>query len=308
MKALEQLLIQSRTRWRSLLARGRGAQHPARLVIRLDDLDAPGPVPAAALTRDNWYRLIIHYVEWAGVTPVHFISRPQNPMLAHLVRFAWRLECPTVLRTCASGLDEDTADLLVDSGLQQLHLRVAGRSEAVQQAICGESVADVDRALGVFLEARKFRDYKLPVIIEIPFNVQSALDAPAVVRWAREQGVDGVRIAPPYEGPAFEERFAVMMDLLKLDAPLNRTPRAALAALQQMRSNDGPGIPRRSGHCPVASLRLEVGPDGQLSACPFHGGTTKYSGSMPDAWEALQEHHAKIRACPRECHHVELAG
>jgi hypothetical protein len=72
------------------------------------------------------------------------------------------------------------------------------------------------------------------------------------------------------------------------------------------RSAEGqPGTKRETGHCPVASLRVGIAPDGSVASCPFHTGTG--TGLFPDATAGFDAHRAAIRACPRVCTHPTLS-
>jgi hypothetical protein len=79
---------------------------------------------------------------------------------------------------------------------------------------------------------------------------------------------------------------------------------SVLAAAGWLGGDGAPGRPRSGGRCPVAATRLEVGPGGTLSICPFKAGGT--AARLPEAAAELAGHRAAIRACARECHHPEL--
>jgi len=307
-KALEQLTVRARSRIRQERARFGLGGRPARLVVRLDDLDAPGAVPAAALTVDGWFDAIVRVVEWSGALPVVVVSRPDHPHLAEIVRFAHRLECPTALRTAASGLTAARADELVDCGLERVVLRVAGVSEGVQAAVLGETVADTRRAIAALREARESRAVALDIVLEVPFSDRTAPELRALFQEAGAVGVDGVVAAAPWVGGNYEPgSLEVLGWLQSQQVPLNRTPSTTFELLRAMRGG-GPGLARTRGACPVGTLQVELLPDGTLRSCPFKGDTATLRDDMEPAWKALAAHRDAIRACDRACAHPLLSS
>ncbi len=308
MKALEQLVVRARTRLREGRAQVGLGGRPARLVLRLDDLDAPGPIPAGSLTLDGWYDAVVRVVEWSGPLPAHIVARADHPLLADLVRFTHRLECPTTLRTSAAGMTPRRADELVDCGLERVRVRVAGVTEATQQAVLGESVADTRRAIAALLEARASRGAPLEIVLEVPFDARTASELRALHDEARVVGVDGVRVAAPWQGGPFERgALDALAWVASRPGPFRQTPPDLLGALRAMRG-DGPGAARVHGACPVGTLRLEIHPDGTLLSCPFKGDRTRMADTMAPAWEALAAHRSAIRSCDRACSHPELSA
>lgn len=103
------------------------------------------------------------------------------------------------------------------------------------------------------------------------------------------------------------------------ERPFHRTPDATFDELHAMvAASDGePGLPRRSAgfgqrrfHCPVGGLRLEVGANGRLCACPFQTPIAQVSGEDDDLralWGAAGPHLQAIAACGRSCANVEVA-
>lgn len=277
-------------------------------MLRLDDLDAPGPTPTETLTLDNWYDAIVRVVEWSGPLPTHLVARADHRFLADLVRFTHRLECPTTLTTTAVGLTQRRADELVDCGLERVAVRVAGVTDATQQAVLGESVADTRRAIAALFAARVSRGAPLDIVLEVPFDARTGSELRALHEEARTVGVDGVRVAAPWRGGPFG---AGELDALAWHAsqpePFRRTPAELLEAVRAWKG-DGPGAARVRGTCPVGALRLEILPDGSLQSCPFKGDRARVADTMAPAWEALAAHRTAIRGCDRACSHPQLTA
>ena len=121
----------------------------------------------------------------------------------------------------------------------------------------------------------------------------------------RVAGADGVRVAAPWRGgPWGAEMIAWIDEAAARVASFDRSDRNALHELARMDGN-GPGAPRRSGHCAVGGLRLEVAPDGGMYACPHQPEHLPAGG---DPRSGLSAHRALIRACGRVCLHPDLAG
>lgn len=109
----------------------------------------------------------------------------------------------------------------------------------------------------------------------------------------------------PFEGPAWEERHAVLLDLLTQERPpFNRSLPALKDSLRRM-TDAAPGAPRQKGHCPIAS-QLEILPDLHLRACPFKTGSVAWDGNTADIPARLSAHHTAIHGCKRECYHPDV--
>lgn len=280
---------------------------PARLLVRLDDLDAPGTVPEATLKLDDWFDAIVRVVEWGGALPVTVIGRADHRLLAEMVRFAHRLECPTTLRTSAAGLTRARADELVDCGLERVIVRVAGVSDAVQEAVLGERAEDTRAAIAALKGARASRGAPLDIVLEIAFDERGAMEIEPLVREARAQTVDGVRIAAPWAGGPYTPAPLDAALWLSSQRGFDRTPAETYAALRGMRGG-GPGEPRTHGSCPVGVLQVELLPDATVRACPFKGDTARLGDTMEPAWAGLAQHRAAIRSCDRSCAHPLLTA
>lgn len=299
MKLLESLVIRGRARARARLNRG---DRPARLDIRLDDLDAPGVVPDGALDLDGWQARIVEVVQWAGAMPVRIVSRADHELLPDIIRFCHRLEMPTSLRTNARGLDRRKAEELVDRGLGECILRVAGLDDQIQGEILGDSASEADVAIGALVLARHSRVAQIGVVVEIPFDARTARGVRSLIAWARGKGADAVTLASPFRGSPTDAYMNEAIEVYEDEsAPFRRTNRAVLARIERL---DGVGAPRPGGRCPVSS-RLELLPDGSARSCPFKAG--RGEGAIAEAWAALAGQRGEIANCDRSCGHPELA-
>ena len=299
MKLLEKGWIDLRARFRRL----RGASRPSRLLLRLDDLDAPGPLPATDLDVDAWQTQLVDLYTWAGVLPTVLVGRVGNPLVSSLIRFCHRLEAPTTLRTAGSGLNLRAAEGLVDDGLDSLWIRMAGA--ASHEQLCEEPLGVTQDAVRAILRARADRKVPLKVGIEAVFRLESAREMPGIFREAKELGVDRVRVLPPWVGPSWDSRQSVMVDLLALERPpFHVTPPTVLAGLREMEDGQ-PGSPRHGGRCPVGG-QIEVMTDRSVRSCPFHAGAVAASSSFDQLPLQLAAHHDRIRRCDRVCHHPDL--
>lgn len=305
MKALEQLIIQTRSRLRARRALSFGEGRPSRLTLRLDDLDAPGPIPAATSSATRWHEHVIRFVEWEGALPTEVVGRAEHALLCDLVRFAHRLECPTTLRTSAKGL-APRAEELVDAGLDVAIIRVAGSSDAVQGAVLGETVDDARDAIEALLRARGSRSSRLDVLVEVPVDPRGLPELRELVAFTKALGVDGLRLAAPWRGGPWDDASrAALAWAAEQKGRFHQTPPEVFEALARM-AGDGPGAPRQGGRCPVGALRVELLPDGSVRSCPFLGAAVPVGERLEDAWKALEETRGAIRRCERHCAHPEL--
>lgn len=335
MKILERAQIQLRARWRAVRAvRGRGGAWPARLLIRLDDLDAPEagtgraveaaaeaaqrPLPQGTFQtapgkwrihrrEEGWQDLMLRVYAGAGVVPTRFVGRPDAPFLVSLIRFAHRLEAPTGLRTCGRGLTARIAEAWSDAGLGEVWVRLAGLSPALHRGVCGEEVAEAQAAILALIAARGRGGLSGPmrVGVEVPYTGEGAKEIAGVFRWAQEVGADMCRVAAPWRG--WEAPQTVVLDLLSLyRPPFNRTSPGALLALRRG-GGEAPGVERRGGCCPVGALQWEVMPDMRLRSCPFQEGVATMDAEASEVRGQLAAHRGQIRACRRECFHPDLS-
>jgi hypothetical protein len=306
-KALEQLIVRSRARWREERARRGLGGRPARLLVRVDDLDAPVPPPASTLKLDDWHEAIVRVVEWSGPLPVHIVSRAGDRLLPELVRFAHRLECPTTLRTCAAGLSPARAEELVDCGVDRVLLRVAAFEDGVQGAVLGESAADARAALAALAAARASRGAALDIVVEVPFDRVTVPLMRATFDEARRLGADGGRLVAPWSGGPWDAGLVdAAAAVLGGDARFDRTSAATLPAVREMRG-DAPGTRRTRGACPVGTLQVELLRDGSIRACPFKEGAVPLGDAMQPAWQGLASHRAAVSRCDRSCAHPEVS-
>lgn len=304
MKALEQFVIRARSRYRQGRARVGLGGRPSLLVVRMDDLDAPVPLPSTTLKLDDWLEAVVRVVEWSGALPVRVISRADHRLLGEMVRFAHRLECPTSLRTTSVGMTRARADELVDSGLDAVAVRAAGVTDATQ-ATLGERATDLWAALDALTAARASRGARLDIAVEVPFGPPSARELRELLDAARRRGADGVRVAAPWSGGAWDSGAVDALGHVLDQAPFLRNVGKDVETLRAYRG-EAPGVRRVRGRCPVGSTRLELLPDGSVGSCPYKSGWVSLGDAMGPAWAALGGHREQIQACDRACHHPEL--
>lgn len=295
MKLLEQFSVRARALRRRAMAPVWIPPRPASLSLRLDDLDAPGPL-TPTLDLEGWQERVITLVQAVGVVPVRVVGRADHPLLGEIARFAWRLECPVTVRTSAVGLDADRARALVEAGARTVELLDAeGEAWRDDGGAVGDALRHLARARGAGV-IRPDLHAELPIAAVVRHG--DPKEAAAALRAA---GADGVRVGAPWGGGPFPanaiDRAAGWI------ASIHRTPSATWAALRRF-DGEGPGSPREGGHCPIAARRWELSVEGRLYACPWKEGQALLpaEGPLPD----LSEHLAAIRGCQRACAHADL--
>lgn len=291
MKLLETFRIRAAAAVRRRKARYGLGEKPARLEIRLDGFDAPGPIASDALRVDQWQDRIVEAIQWIGPVPLRITAAADHAFLPDLVRFGHRLEMPVTVRTNPEPLSVERAEELVDRGMATCEVvtTLDGAGEAAIRAL---------------VHARHSRAATLTVVVHFPITAATAAGARAGFDKARGLGADGVVLAAPWRGfavnAAAKEGIA---EALAQGWPLQRTAAEARAVLGSL-AEGGPGVRRTSGQCALGGLRLALGPDGAASVCPFHVG--HHSGPLVDAPSALAAHRAAVRSCDRRCGHPEL--
>lgn len=313
MKFVEQLRVWGRAERRRLAdqVRGRGlpvpgSSFPARLDLLLDDLGTPTPAPGDA-PLEVWEARIVSWVMASGPLPVRIVGHATHPLLAELARFAWRLECPGQVRTTARGLDTTLANALIDAGVKRVtlvddggvHLGAAGDASALEAALHALSAARASRAV------------KVDLVVELPFPtllVAGSPDLAATSARLRAAGADGLEVGAPWQGgPWGADGQEVLSRSRAWVASFHRTAPSTWHILSRY-DGAGPGAPRAHGRCPVAGLRLALGPDGMVCSCPFQQGAVTLGEDAAAVLRALADHRSRIHACERTCVHAVLTA
>jgi len=254
---------------------------PARLELRLDDLDGVGTESrrageGAVRPLGEWQSRVLDWFMPHGPVPVTVISRPGNPLLMELTRFCHRLDVPVTVRTVAEGLGKRQAEDIVDAGARRV-------------VVVGATPA----AVGELGRARASRRAKVDIEAEVLPN--TTLDE---ARGLVTAGADGVRVGLGWRGA-----LPGPYPLRGVVASFSRTPAWTWSALDAMGAAAGeePGTPRTGGHCP-AGTRVVLDAAGSCS-CPWKLGRVDRAGG----WAALDLQRHEIAACTRECWHPEVA-
>lgn len=186
-----------------------------------------------------------------------------GPMPARLIAHADHRDLADLVRFC-HRLEMATTVRTGPAGLGTARAEeLLDRGMATCELVVDALDAEAEEAARALVHARHSRAGQLAVHLHVRGHVPPSDDLRAR---ARSLGIDRVVASAPWVGP------------------------------------DGlPGERRTSGHCPVASRRVLLRPDGSVVACPFKGGA---AGSFPPD---LADHRAAIRACDRACAHPETA-
>ena len=292
---------------------------PARLVLRLDDTDLPGILGAGdTLTIHEWNQVITQAVEQYGPLPVTVLAQhnANDERVAPLIRFAHRMECPTSLVTDGTGIDDAQAELLIDVRLGAIRILVGGVSDGIQAQTVGNTAAEATGAVASVLAARDNRNSSIDIEVAIPWTGPVVLEIAAIVGWARQAGVDGVRILAPLlanDLPADPELLDKTIDSAGVFC---RNTGTSIEEIHAMVAHpDGkPGLDkkhatrrRKKRKCPVGGQRLVVAAAGNVYSCPFHPPIGQLGDELSDTLALGRAHLEAIASCNRVCSHVELA-
>ncbi len=288
MQLISRLVVQARSSAHARAARlpawaRRGLRlggGPARLDLRLDDLDGAGTPESrragegAPRPLGEWQSRVLDWFIPHGPVPVTVISRPENPLLMEVTRFCHRLDVPVTVRTVAEGLGKRQAEDIIDGGARRV-------------VVVGATPA----AMAELAHARSSRRAKVDLEAEVLPN--TTLDE---ARGLVNAGADGVRVVLGWRGA-----LPGPYPLRGVVASFSRTPPGTWAALDAMGavSGDEPGTARTGGRCPVGS-RVVLDASGACS-CPWKLGRVDRAGG----WAALDLQRQEIASCTRECWHPE---
>jgi MoaA/NifB/PqqE/SkfB family radical SAM enzyme len=291
---------------------------PSRLVIRLDEADLPGSLgEGVELTVKDYDQVLAQAVQWLGPVQLTVLATHSvdHPCLPGLVRFAHRLECPTLVVTDGSGLDEKRAEALLDAGLSHIRVMVGGVSDQIHRAVVGNSSSDATGAVAQLVSSRRARGRNLDIEVGIPWQGPVTEDLRAIVGWARQIGADGVRILAPYRAERMPANPELLDAVVDEAGDFCRTREAAIREIHAMvASQDGqPGVARsevegrrRRWKCPVGGQRLVITAVGRIHSCPFKAPIGRWEGELRDTFSGAGEHLNAVRSCGRACAHVEL--
>ncbi len=292
---------------------------PARLVIRLDDADLPGCMgDAEPLQPKDYDQILAQAVQWLGPIQLTVLATHSagHGSLPNIVRFAHRLECPTLVVTDGTGIDRDRAELLLDSGLSHIRVLVGGVSDQVHRAVVGNPGPEATTAVQHLISAKRARSAPMDIEVAIPWKGPVTEEIRAVVGWAKQIGADGMRIVAPFTAEDMPANPELLDDVLDSAGTFGRTSQAAVDEIHAMvAAQDGqPGIAhrgspgrRRRWKCPVGGQRLVLTATGRVHSCPFKAPIGQWAGDLRATFAGAGPHLDAIRSCGRACAHIELA-
>jgi hypothetical protein len=292
---------------------------PARLVLRVDDTDLPGTLGGGeVLTTHQWNQVIAQAVEQFGPLPVTVLAQHNtaDERITPLIRFAHRLECHTLLVTDGTGIDDAYAEQLLDVGLASIRVLIGGVSDGVQAETVGNTAAEATRAVASLLSARASRNSSIDIEVAIPWTGPVVTEVAAVVGWARQAGVDGVRILAPLLANGLPADPELLDKTIDSAGSFCRNSSVSVEEIHAMVAHqDGkPGLAknnaarrRKKSKCPVGGQRLVVAAAGNVYSCPFHPPIGDLADELSDTLAQGRPHLEAIASCNRVCSHVELA-
>ena len=320
MRQLENNLIRARgilrRAWSRMATTDPELVAPARLVLRVDDVDLPGAIGTSGeMSQQDWNQLIAQVVEWVGPVPVTVIATHSggDPQVDALVRFAHRMGCHTKLITDGTGIDEARAEMLLDVGLAAVQILVGGVSDGIQRQTVGNSAQEATRAVAAFLNAKRERGSTLDIEIGIPWVDGVTAELKAVVGWAKQAGADGCRIVAPYKASGLPADPELLDSVVDSVGEFCRNTSYNIEELHSMVAHqDGePGLKRGRAHrrtkCPVGGQRLVIGARRAVYSCPFHAPIGVLGDEIAEVWAHAGPHLEAISTCGRMCVHSELA-
>jgi hypothetical protein len=292
---------------------------PARIVIRLDEADLPGSLGTGeALQPKDYDQLLAQAIQWLG--PVEFTvlatHSADHSSLIQIVRFAHRLECPTLVVTDGTGIDGTRAEALIDAGLSHIRVLVGGVSDQVHRAVVGNPGPEATTAVQHLIAAKRDRGSPLDIEVGIPWKGPVTEEIRAVVGWARQIGADGMRILAPYTAEDMPANPELLDEIIDSAGAFGRADDAAVEEIHAMvAAQDGePGLAhrgspsrRRRWKCPVGGQRLVITATGRVHSCPFKAPIGRWEGDLRHTFAGAGDHLAAIRSCGRACAHPELA-
>jgi len=292
---------------------------PARVVIRLDDADLPGCLGDGPVLGPNDYdQILAQAVQWLGPIEVTILAThsADHSSLVRLVRFAHRLECPTMLVSDGTGIDKERAYDLLYAGLSHVRILVGGVSDQVHREVVGNSGIEATRAVQDLVQVKRQCGSGVDIEVGIPWQGPVTEEIRAVMGWARQIGADGMRILAPYRAENMPADPELLDAILDAAGPFARTSDAAVNEIHAMVATQDaePGVSlaespsrRKRWRCPVGGQRLVVTSRGRVHACPFKDPIGVWQGELRETFAGAREHLDAIRSCGRACAHAELA-
>ena len=252
MKYIRERLRKYRYKIRTYASKKGRATKPRHLVLRFGKHDQPHSFDGEKRkSLAEMQKLIAETVAESKELPVVFwaIEQASDPLIPLLIRFAHRLECPTILYSDGSSITEQQIVSWFSNGLDTVIFGMAGISQQTHQNLMGNDIEEVTAAIALLAQLRLQHSSKTTIEIWMPWAGDSPSEAHAVWCWAMERGVDAFRIVVPKRVNVEHNYGAEKNQMISLSNSKHKTASEVWEFLQQDQPQQVAGSNENHGFC-----------------------------------------------------------
>ncbi len=274
------------------------------------------------LTTREWKRVVSELADWLGPFKLNFSGG--EPLVRkdalEILRHACERGVMAGIVTNGTFIDEAVADQLAEMGLFNVNISLDGFRRETHLHF---RQRDYDKTMAAFRHlkaARERHGADLRIIIKFTlmgYNLREAID---VVRWAREEGYDGVMMQPlelkedeenlaylwPDDMEALDDTVDQLLDMKKQGYPLinDTTHLRKLKLYFRVHKHRQASLLQREGICHVGVTNFFIGANGDVLTCFYMDPVGNLREQTPrEIWTSAvaRKRREEIRLCNRDC-------
>ncbi len=274
------------------------------------------------MSTDEWLRTISELRDWLG--PFKLNISGGEPLIRKdamkILRHACERDVMAGIVTNGTFIKEDVADQLAEMGMFNVNISLDGFTEKTHLHFRGKHY---DRTMNAFQLLKKAREkHKVDMRILVKFtlmgyNLDESIE---VVRWAKEEGLDGVMLQPlelkqdetelaylwPQDFNKLDQVVEQLLELKDSGYPLlnDRSHITKFPAYFRTSMHKQASLLQREGTCHVGVTNFFIGPNGDVVTCFYMDPIGNLRQQTPrEIWESTlaRKRREDVRTCKRDC-------
>jgi MoaA/NifB/PqqE/SkfB family radical SAM enzyme len=282
--------------------------------------DAPGE-----LSTDQWKKVILKLRRWLGPHRIQMAGgeifiRKDVP---ELIKFAHDHGVHTGIVSNATLIDEQTAQQLIDSGLQYLDISLDGIRPETHDLLRGRkgTFEKVQKTVHCIKELSRKSDSKLSLLIATVISGKNIDELVPILNWVREQKLSSVSYNPigpacdsdsewyntselwprPEDLPRLERVLDELCELKRQGAPIVNSDDQLMEMKRYFRN---PAIcSNRAKDCRAGQTNFLMSCDGKIHFCFHMTPIGSHEDDFAEVWSSEKAKAARreVKACTYEC-------
>ncbi len=274
------------------------------------------------LGTEDWLRTLDRLREWLGPFKLNisggepFVRKDLLPILEH----ACGLGILAGVVTNGTFIDEAMASRLVDMGMFNVNISLDGFHRDTHLHFRARQYDETMKAFTLLRDARDRAGSDLRIVVKFTLMGFNLHEVPEVLRWCREEGLDGVMLQPlelkedeealdylwPQDLEALDDVVEELLAMKKAGFPLlnddshvRKFPDYFRAAKHRQAS-----LMEREGICHVGVTNFFIGSNGDVVTCFYMDPVGNLRNMTPrQIWEGAEakKRREEIRTCERDC-------